>query len=154
MTSWHSEATVSFIVVSFAAGQGVTAVSNAAGDAFDISDDIVAVVERVGFPVQARGGGYLLLHGTSVGKVSSSAKAWAALRHVADAELLMFIFDDEDRCVACQIQWHSGRIAVRMNLEGAPDDDVRVAMRRVNLLLDTLPDVEVEASVAVTSLGV
>ncbi len=154
MTSWRSETNVSFIVVSFAAGQAVTAVNDAGGDAVDISDDVVAVVERAGFPVQARGGGYLLLHGTTVGKVSSSSTAWAALRHVAEAELLMFVFDDEDRCVACQIQWHSGRIAVRMNLEGAPDDDVRMVMRRVNLLLDTLPDVEVEASVAVTSLDV
>jgi hypothetical protein len=144
---------VSFIVVSFRADRSATAVDSVDGGVAVDVIDVVDVVERAGFPLQARGGGYLLLHGSTVGKVTTSEKAWEVLRTMREAELLVFILEDVERCIACQVQSSSGRVTVRLNLDGAPEDDVRAAMRWVNTLLDTLPDVEVEASVAVSSLA-
>jgi len=119
---------VSFIVVSFRADRSATDADSvdggAAVDAVDVID-VVDVVEKAGFPLQARGGGYLLLHGTTVGKVETSEKAWAVLRTMREAELLVFILDDAERCIACHVQSSSGRVAVRLNLDGAPEDDVR-----------------------------
>ena len=111
-------------------------------------EDVVAAVERRGFPVSSPRGGYLILHGTTVGKAPSSEKASAILRAVAEAEILLFVLADAERCVASRISVGNGKISVRLNLEGAPDEDVVAAGRAVFALVEArLPGAEISAEV-------
>jgi hypothetical protein len=112
-------------------------------------DDIVGAVERRGFPVQSPGGGYLILHGTTVGKAPSSVRASAILRAVVEAEILLFVLADAERCVATRISVGQGKICVRLNLEGAPDDDVIAASRAVVALVqERLEGAEISAEIS------
>ncbi len=111
-------------------------------------EDVVGAVERRGFPVSSPSGGYLILHGTTVGKAASSDKASAILRAVAEAEILLFVLADAERCVATRITIGNGKISVRLNLEGAPDEDIMTASRAVfTLVQERLPEAEISAEV-------
>lgn len=114
----------------------------------DDVDDVVGALERRGFPCRGRGGGYLVLHGVTVGKVATSASASAVLRAVDGAELLLFLHDDHERCVASAVFVREARVVVQLNLADAPADEVKAAALAVERLLDGLPDVRLEGALA------
>lgn len=116
--------------------------------AADDVDDVVGALERRGFPCQPHSGGYLVLHGVTVGRVASSQQASAVLRAVEGTELLMFLHEDQDRCVASAVLVRESRIVVHLNLADAPVDEVRAAAVAVERLLDGLPDVRLEGELA------
>lgn len=114
----------------------------------DDVDDVVAALERRGFPCQGRGGGYFVLHGVTVGKVATSSQAWAVLRAVEGTELLLFLHDDAERCVASAVFLRETRVVVQLNLAEAPADEVKAAALAVERLLDGLPEVRLEGALA------
>jgi hypothetical protein len=123
-------------------------ISFAASD--DDADDVVAACERRGFPVQGRGGGYLVLHGDTVGKVATSQSASAVLRAVGGAEILLFLHEDSSRCVASRIEVREARVVVQLHLAGAPADEVKVVAVAIERLLDGLPEVRIEGALAIS----
>ncbi len=110
--------------------------------------DVVGVCERLGFPCQGKRGGYLVLFGDTVGTLTSSQAASAVLRTVNGAELLLFLHDDDARCVASSIGLREGRVVVQLNLADAPAEEVKAVAKAVERLLDGLPDVRIEGSLA------
>ena len=114
----------------------------------DDVDDVVGAIERRGFPCRGRGGGYLVLHGNTVGSVATSASASAVLRAVEGAELLLFLHEDHERCVASTVFVRESRVVVQLNLADAPADEVKAAALAVERVLDGLPDVLLEGSLA------
>jgi hypothetical protein len=114
----------------------------------DDVDDVVGALERRGFPCQGRGGGYLVLHGVTVGRVATSASTSAVLRAVEGTELLLFLHEDQERCVASAVFVRESRVVVQLNLAEAPADEVKAAALAVERLLDGLPDVRLEGSLA------
>jgi hypothetical protein len=129
---------VSVVVISF----------DADDDDLDVGAvvDPVGVAARRGFPVTAPGGGHLLLHDTTVGRVDTTAAASAVLRTVAGAELLLFVFPGEERCAASTIEGASGRVIVRVDFGEAPRAECERALRSLETLLDALPAVAIEVT--------
>ncbi len=116
--------------------------------AVDDEYDVVGACERRGFPCQGKRGGYLVLFGDTVGTLATSQAASAVLRTVTGAELLLFLHDDDARCVASSIDLRDGRVVVQLNLADAPTDEVKAVATAVARLLDGLPDVRIEGSLA------
>jgi len=134
---------VSFVVLSFIADD-----SAVTGDGVH-ADDPVGAALRAGLPVTAPGGGYLMLHETTVGRVSTTAAASAVLRAVAGAEILMFVFPGEERCAASTVISADGRVRVRIDFGDADRAECERALRGLEPLLDLLHDVAVEVTLDV-----
>jgi hypothetical protein len=84
----------------------------------------------------------------TVGRVATSASTSAVLRAVEGTELLLFLHEDQERCVASAVFVRESRVVVQLNLAEAPADEVKAAALAVERLLDGLPDVRLEGSLA------
>jgi hypothetical protein len=113
--------------------------------------DVVGVLERQGFPIKGPRQRYYVLHEGTVGHLFDTQATSKVLFGVPTTELMMWFFDHHESCVACTVSIDdaAGRIAVRLNLEGAADDDVLAAARAVSALIEFLVDPEVEATVPI-----
>ena len=144
---------MAFIEVSFEAPAAAT--SPAAPGLHFGGVDVVAVAIAAGFPLRGAQGRFCILHGDRVGQLPTSQLASVALRELPGAEILMFLYEGFDRCVACHIRPHeeaseSGgrRVVLRINLAGSPTEEQHEAARALSPLLDRLTGVKLQAELA------
>lgn len=141
---------MSFIEISFSSSLSSSPTApQTPGLHFNVHD-VVAAAVAAGFPLKGAQGHFCILHGDRVGQLPTTQLASVALRELDGAEILMFVYEGFERCVACKLHYVdvTERVVVRLNLEGAPPEEQHEAARALTAIIDALPEVQLQAELA------